>query len=229
VDGSVTAFDAVVLGVLLLSGLLALVRGFVREALSVAAFIAAALGALWMLPVLRDPLRGVIQPAWAADITAVVGAFLLIFLAVTLVTSSISKQLGRGDEPGLLDRLAGLAFGVVRGLVVLALFVLAYTWVRPSEPSRWLTEARLYPLISSTAAALQELAPETSRVATTPLPPAASQPAAVPAAPAAPAAASEPETPAEEAGYGETTRARLDQLIGARAGEEAEDTEGDAQ
>lgn len=216
-DGSVTAFDAVVLGVLLLSGLLALVRGFVRETLSAAAFIAAALGAIWMLPVLREPLRDMIQPNWAADVAGVVGAFLLIYLAVTLVTSSIAKQLGRGEEPGLLDRLAGLAFGVARGLVILALFVLAYAWVRPNEPSPWLTEARLYPLISSTAAALQELAPESSRVATAPMPPAASNAASAPAA-----ASPEPAEPVEETAYGETARARLDQLIGAKADESPE-------
>src|SRR5690606_4568302 len=154
---------------------------------------------------------------------------LLIYLAVTLVTSSIAKQLGRGDEPGMLDRMAGLMFGVVRGLVILALFVLAYTWVRPNEPSRWLTEARLYPLISSTAAALQELAPETSRVATAPLPPAAAEPSGR-AAPASAAAETLPPAPEQnETAYGDTTRARLDQLIGARAGTAPEDTEGDAQ
>jgi len=230
VDGSVTAFDAVVLGVLLLSGLLALVRGFIRETLSVAAFVAASLAALWMLPVLREPVRGVIQPGWAADIAAVVGVFLLVYLAVTLITSSIAKHLRGGDEPGMLDRVAGLAFGVARGVVILALFVILYTaFVPPDRPSRWLTEARLYPMVSATAVALQELAPESSHIASTPVPATATQAApAAPAASPAPAPAREAENtpPEDEAAYGETTRRSLDQLIGAKADAE---NEGDAQ
>jgi membrane protein required for colicin V production len=225
VDGSVTAFDAVILGALLLSGLLAMLRGFMRESLSAVAFVAAALGAIWMLPVLREPAREAIQPGWAADTAAIVGAFLLIFLAITLITSSLSKSLQRG-EPGMLDRVGGLAFGVGRGLVLLALFVLAYTYVvRPDRPAEWLTEARLYPLIASTAAALQELAPESSRIAAVPLPDALEIPATE-RADSTPAAA-EPSLPGEEAGYGERTRQSLDQLIGAKADDGA-DPEADA-
>jgi membrane protein required for colicin V production len=215
VDGSVTAFDAVVLGVLLLSGLLALVRGFVREALSVAAFVAAALAALWMLPVLREPVRGIVQPNWAADGAALIAVFLLVFLAVTMVTTSIAKQLGRGDEPGMADRIGGLAFGVARGLVILALFVIAWTAIVPADrPARWLTEARLYPLISSTALALQELAPETSRIAEAEIaPPANAEERPAPRAAEVPAAAPAP----EEAAYSDSAADALDRLVGAAA------------
>lgn len=226
-DASVTALDAVVLGVLLLSGLLALVRGFVRELLSVAAFIAAALATLWMFPVLREPTRTVIQPGLAADIAVFVGVFILVYLAVTLVTSSISKRFRGGDEPGMLDRLAGLAFGIVRGLVLLALCLIAYAnFVPPDRAGPWLTQARLYPLLNSTAVMLIELAPATSPVAETPLPPADGS-AATPAvrstperaAPAPAQTAPTPE-PAEEPAYTDTNRQSLDQLIGARAREE---------
>jgi membrane protein required for colicin V production len=222
VDTSVTAFDAVVLGVLLVSGLLALVRGFLRELLSVSAFIAAALGAIWMLPVLREPARSVIQPGWAADIAAVFAVFLLVYLAVTLVTSSMSRHMRGGDEPGLLDRIAGLAFGLVRGVVLLALFVIVYTNVMPEDRANtWLTQARLYPLVNSTAVALMELAPDSSQIATTRPPPPTDTSASsgAPAAAARPAPAPEPE-PAEEPAYGDTARQSLDQLIGARAREE---------
>ncbi len=223
-SASITAFDAIVLAVLLLSGLLALVRGFVREALSVAAFVAAALGALWMLPVLRPPVRGMIQPDWAADAAALVATFLLIYLAVTLVTSSISKQLRGGDEPGLVDRVGGLAFGVVRGVVLLALFVIAWTAMAPPDyQARWMTEARLYPLIASTATALQELAPESSRIAMTPPPPETIT-ATPRAARPAPATGTAP-APAEDTGYGERTRQGLDQLIGRAAEREERDSQ----
>ena len=63
-DGSLSAFDGIGLTILLVSGLLALVRGFVREALSVTAFVAASLATLWALPAFLGPARELIDPDW---------------------------------------------------------------------------------------------------------------------------------------------------------------------
>ena len=67
-DGALSAFDGIGLAILLISGLLALVRGFVREALSVTAFVAASLAALWSLPVFIGPAREIIDPDWLAPV-----------------------------------------------------------------------------------------------------------------------------------------------------------------
>ncbi len=163
---TLTVFDWIALALLLASGLLALTRGFIREILSVTAFIAAAFAALWMFPIAQEPARSFIQPAWAADIVAVAAVFLVIYIAVSLVTSSLSKSLRGGGEPGLLDRLAGFIFGVARGVIVLALFVILINAMSPpDETPPWLRDAQLYPLLNSTAEALQDFAPEGSTVA----------------------------------------------------------------
>ncbi|MBA4800268.1 MAG: CvpA family protein [Euryhalocaulis sp.] len=218
----ITAFDWAILAVLMASGLLALTRGFIRELLSVSAFVAAAFVSLFMFPVLREPARAMIPAGWAADLAAIGVVFLLVYLAVTLVTSSLSKRMRGEEEPGLIDRLAGFAFGLVRGVVVLALFVIVVLAISPPDrPPGWMVEARLYPMLNSTAVALQDLAPEGSKVAEGRL----SNPSQKLNEPQPEAAQTTAETEDSDGGPGYEQRQRqsLDQLITTKSDGDKED------
>ncbi len=50
--------------------------------------------------------------------------FLVVFIAITVVTSAVAKTAHQSTEIGSFDRAAGLAFGILRGVLVVALFVL---------------------------------------------------------------------------------------------------------
>lgn len=212
-DGSLSAFDGIGLAILLASGLLALVRGFVREALSVTAFVAASLATLWSLPAFIGPARELVDPDWLAPLAVGAIVFVVIYLAVTFVTSSLSKGLAKGEDVNVVDRSLGFAFGVIRGLVLLGLSVifLAATMGENGRPPNWITEARIYPLVNATARALQTLAPETSRLAETqPLPDSADDPIA--------------ETIRNnDSSYRSRDRNRLDELIGSTTDDQDDD------
>tara|TARA_R110001606_G_scaffold263921_1_gene412547 strand:+ start:5214 stop:5870 length:657 start_codon:yes stop_codon:yes gene_type:complete len=216
-DGSLSAFDGIGLTILLVSGLLALVRGFVREALSVTAFVAASLATLWALPAFLGPARELIDPDWLAPLAIGAVIFLLVYLSITFVTSSLSSGLAKGDDVNVVDRTLGFAFGVVRGLVLLALGVIfmAATLGIDGQPPRAVTESRIYPLVKAAADALQTLAPSTSRIADTELlPEARSGPADDPIA----------ETIRNDAtSYGSRDRNRLDELIGSTTDDQDDD------
>ena len=64
---SLAGFDLVALLVLFISGVMALMRGFVREALTVTAFVGAALAALWCQPVIGAVMREFINSAVIAN------------------------------------------------------------------------------------------------------------------------------------------------------------------
>ncbi len=165
-DGSsVTAFDAFALGLLFLSGILALTRGFIREALSVTAFVAAALAVIFTYPTFRIPVRQLITPGWAADAITIAAIFILVYMAVTLVTHSFTERLRGGSDVGALDRSAGFIFGIVRGMALMGLALILFNQLTPRDRMPgWLTNARLYPAINSTARALQAMAPKSAPV-----------------------------------------------------------------
>ncbi len=212
-DGSLSAFDGFGLTILLVSGLLALVRGFVREALSVTAFVAASLATLWALPAFIGPAREMIDPDWLAPLAVGATVFIIIYLAVTFVTSSLSSGLAKGEDVNVVDRTLGFAFGIIRGLVLLGLSVIFFAAVfgQNGRPPVWVTEARIYPMVNATARALQTLAPETSRIADTrPLPDAENDPIA--------------ETIRnDDTSYGRRDRNRLDDLIGSTTDDRDDD------
>lgn len=118
-------FDIIAVGVVLFSGVMAFARGLIREVFSIVAFIGAAIAAVYLAPNLRDlveqftALEGVLATLAAGFII-----FLVVFVVITILTSVLAKTAHQSAEIGTLDRIGGAAFGLVRGVIVVALFVL---------------------------------------------------------------------------------------------------------
>lgn len=119
-----TLFDYVVIAIVALSVLLSVMRGLVREVLALAAwvlaFIAASLFAADVASMLPAGMR-------AEELRLLVG-FASIFLVVLLVLSLLAVLASRlviSGGLGVEDRVLGGVFGLVRGLVVVTILVLA--------------------------------------------------------------------------------------------------------
>lgn len=129
-----TIFDLVVLIIFIVSVLLSIVRGIVRESLSLAGWVVAYMAAkifakdfLIVLPlsITDDSLRMVIS------YVAVFLAVLIVMSMVTMLASALIRTVGLG----LVDRSLGALFGFARGLLVVLLLVLsAGLTTLPQEP-----------------------------------------------------------------------------------------------
>ena len=139
--------DLVILGVIVCSALLALMRGLVREVLSIAAWIGAAFFARWAFPFVQDRFRGWFGNDDVAD-PAAFGAMFLVALVFLSIVSGIVGGVVRGSVLGGLDRTLGMAFGVLRGLALVVfayiaggLIVTAERWPEPVLAARSLPYA----------------------------------------------------------------------------------------
>lgn len=152
--------DIVLLGVVLLSGLLALFRGFVHEVLSFGAWVGAALVALYSFPYLQPYARELISIQIIADVGAGAVAFLVALIVFSLIAKLVAHAV-QGSSLSALDRTLGLVFGLVRGAVLISLAWLIFAWLVP-EPQQppWVTQAKSLPLVKQGAAMLQSLVPE---------------------------------------------------------------------
>ena len=119
-------FDVVVLIILAISMLYAASRGFLREVISIAALLVAAIVTLFVWGRFRFAAQDFISPPWLADGTLLVGVFFIAYLIMVLIMSKVGKSIA-GKESGLIDRLLGAAFGIARGLIIAALGVLVIT------------------------------------------------------------------------------------------------------
>lgn len=161
-----TGFDILVLIVVGVSALLAFARGFIREVLSMAALVFAVLAVLWGLPVFRDPVRELIEPGWIADTVTIISIFLLIYIAIRVLTGRIHEWVHDSEPLGMIDRSAGILFGVARGFVLMAIFVLAITSVAKKDLiPKFLTTSSFYPFLAITANVLQNLTPDATKAA----------------------------------------------------------------
>jgi len=158
--------DAVVVAVLLLSGLLAYFRGLVREVLSLATWIGAALAALYGFPYAQPYVRQVIAIDIVADIVAGVGLFLIALVVLTLLNHMISSRV-KDSALGALDRGLGFLFGLFRGALIVAVAYIAATWFWTGpELAPYLSEARTAPFIRQGADSLRRIAPKEMRLKT---------------------------------------------------------------
>ena len=119
-------FDVVVLIILIISMLYAASRGFLREIISIAALLFAAIVTLFVWGQYRFAAQDFISPQWLADGALLVGVFFVTYLIMALIMSKIGKSI-TGKESGFLDRILGAGFGIARGLIIASLGVIALT------------------------------------------------------------------------------------------------------
>jgi membrane protein required for colicin V production len=128
-----TLFDYVVLSIFFISIILSIMRGIIREVLSIAgwimAFIAAGTFAADFEPFVPSEIGGSLRIV-VAFILVFVGTMLIAAL-ITMLLNSLIKNVGLG----LVDRLLGAVFGFARALViVLALVLVAGLTALPQQP-----------------------------------------------------------------------------------------------
>ena len=156
----ITLLDIIVLAVMLLSGLLAMIRGFMREILSIAAWGAAALTTLYAFPKLLPTAKTYFNNDTIAMIAVVAGVFLGTLIVATVITSRISDMV-LDSRIGALDRTLGFLFGLGRGLLIVVVAFLFFAWLVPDKQQPdWVRSAKSLSVLQSSGAWLQSLLPD---------------------------------------------------------------------
>lgn len=152
--------DIGLIAIILISALLAMLRGFTREILAIASWGAAALAAIYFHPLLLP----YIKPYVSKDVVALALAAAIVFFVVLIVVSVITVKISDAildSKVGPLDRSLGFVFGAVRGLLLCVIAFVFFTWLVPekSQPE-WVTTARMKPLLQSTGNKLMAMLPD---------------------------------------------------------------------
>ncbi len=155
----ITLLDGIVIGFTLVSAMLAMVRGFSREILSIASWAAAAAGAYFFYPAVLP----YVKPYIDHDMVALAASAAIIFFIALIVVTVITMKLADfiiDSKVGPLDRTLGFLYGAARGLLVLAVALLFFNWLVATNPPAWVTEAKSRPLLESIGTWLQGILPD---------------------------------------------------------------------
>jgi membrane protein required for colicin V production len=161
-----TLFDIIALSILGVSALVGFARGALREVTTVVAFIAAAYAAVFGLHFLGPLARHEVRPAWLANAIALLVLFLVVYIALRVISSGLTRSLHSTSGLGALDRAIGGGFGLVRGLVALGLINLGLHMAPAAAGAPvWITQAKLYPLSQTCADVVRAVAPRGTQIA----------------------------------------------------------------
>jgi membrane protein required for colicin V production len=155
--------DVAVLAVLLVSGIFAFIRGFVHEALAVVAWIGAALATVHGNDYVIPLARKLTTMQTVADIGSGVLIFLVVLIALTVLTRYLSRRV-QASALSTLDRSLGLVFGILRGAVLICIAWLIVSWALPRRDlPEAVIEARSLPLVDQGKDLLLALVPADMR------------------------------------------------------------------
>jgi membrane protein required for colicin V production len=204
--------DPIVVIVILVSAIYATYRGFVSETLSIFAWAAAAFATLFFGPKLAPLARGLVSSPFLGQIIGYAAIFLVVLIPLSFVSYRFSERV-RSSPVGTLDRSLGAAFGVVRGLAIVGLAYIAFTFiVSVSKQPAWLTDAKLLPVIQGSAQVLLSVVPDQHLGTAKAEQAQPAESAVIPTPQPKPAVASAPRRRGEKA-YGARERRELDRLI----------------
>lgn len=148
---------------MLVSGILAMIRGFSREVLSVASWVAAAAAAFYFYKLLSPVLKPHITfttNAVAPDIIAAAIIFIVALIFVSLITMRIADFIV-DSKVGALDRTLGFVFGALRGVLLVTIGLLFFNWLVPDDNQpNWIAASKSKPMLNSFGESLIQALPE---------------------------------------------------------------------
>ncbi|MHC5653408.1 CvpA family protein [Stappia sp.] len=161
----ITLLDGILLVIMLLSAVLAMIRGFVREVLSIASWVAAAVAAFFLYDQALPFVQSYISNEKVALGVSVAGVFLVTLIIVSYITMRISDFV-LDSRIGALDRTLGFVFGALRGMLLVVVAMLFFNWFVPAqEQPQWIANAKSKPMLEAVGDKLIAALPENPEAA----------------------------------------------------------------
>lgn len=173
--------DVIVLLVLIASVLIAFLRGFIREILTIIGIIGGMAAAYFTGPMLAPTMRGwlgvkeavegeeqaklfdLIPYIYVADALAY-GAIFIVFVVILSFLSHFLAEFVSKIGLGALDRTLGVIFGIVRGVLLVGIIYLpVYANVTTESKQKWMEGSKTAPYLEVVAGWLYALVPEDMR------------------------------------------------------------------
>lgn len=159
---SLTGFDMIVLALIGGGAIMGFMRGFAQEALSLMAWAAAVVA----LRLFHTPVTEWLIPKVGTESGAMVLAFFIVFGGVLGLGKFIARKIGKTSRDSVVvsfDRVLGVGFGMLKGLVLstigLLLFFMVFDFVYGADAERpaWLRDSRTYPLLRATGVEISDM------------------------------------------------------------------------
>jgi membrane protein required for colicin V production len=152
--------DLGVIGVVLVSAILSLMRGFTREVLAIGSWVAAAAAAYYFHPYVMPYLDHYIKKPVVLEAVSAAVVFFATLIVVSLFTVRLSDAI-LDSKIGALDRSLGFVFGAVRGFLLAVVAFAIFSWlVGDKQQPDWVANAKTRPVLTDSADRIVAMLPD---------------------------------------------------------------------
>lgn len=161
IEAHLTYFDMAVIGIMSLSCLFAFFRGFVKEVLSLGAWIGAGIITLYYFRDVAELIKPHVKNEMVAGGLATLSLYVTLLLVFSVFNSLIVRVMKEGSEVGILDNTLGLVFGAFRGAFIISLgYFMMMTMITEENAPDWLKDAHTRKYAERGAIILGKAAPD---------------------------------------------------------------------
>ena len=134
--------DFTLIGLVFISFVIGLLRGFIKEVFSLAFWILAS----WVSLIFSREFSGFLESTISHPSARMVASFVALFAITLSLGGLIGFLLSVAKKTGLtfMDRFGGMVFGVIRGMIVVTVVVIL-AGLTPLPKDSWWTESTLIP------------------------------------------------------------------------------------
>lgn len=159
----ITLLDGILLAIMLVSAILAMIRGFSREVLSIVSWVTAAAAGFYLYnqftPSVQKYLPSIASDPIVANIIAAAGVFIITLIVVSVITMKIADFI-IDSRIGALDRTLGFVFGAMRGMLLMTVALMFFNWLVPDEQPQWIGQAKSKPMLETIGQRIIAMLPE---------------------------------------------------------------------
>ena len=156
--------DLAVIGIVALSAIFAFARGFVREALSIIAWVGAGAITLYGFNWVYGQIEPRVHDRLLSQVAAGFGLFVISLVLLTILTGMVLRTV-RASGLSPIDRTLGFIFGLARGAFLVCLaYLLLVVSVQPNDWPGWIREAKSEPYLHEGADVLRSFLPESLKI-----------------------------------------------------------------
>ncbi|MFD0915714.1 CvpA family protein [Pseudahrensia aquimaris] len=155
--------DGILIVVMLVSAILAMIRGFSREIFSIISWAVAAFAAFSFYKMLMPTVANLIPSIADKELVLAVISALVIFLIVLIIVSYLTMLVADmiiDSRIGVLDRTLGFIFGAVRGALLVIVTLMGFLWLAGDQEPTWVAEAKSRPMMESIGIGLRDALPD---------------------------------------------------------------------
>lgn len=152
--------DVIFLILIGLSALVGIARGFTKELLSIVGWLVAAVCVYYLTPIINPIMKNYISSEMLSTLVSGMLILLVVCIFWVLAVDKIASSI-RQSKLSPLDRIFGMFFGILRGVIVVVLIEMMIVSVIPEDSKKGVfAESKIFQMAGDIATPVREMIPE---------------------------------------------------------------------